>query len=186
MPREILVDWTTPAGAGFRSVLYFEETASVALQRADIGTMLGAIDATFDGHVTWVVETSGRELDSATGALTGAWVEPTNQSGAGALAGNTVPDVAQVLLRWSTGQVVNGRFLKGRTYLPGLASASILEGNILPATVTTIQTAVNAFIAAAHGFGVWHRPVGGAGGDHVVANGGSVWTEFAVLRQRRN
>lgn len=185
MPREILVDWTTPAGGGFRTVLFFGLGNPVADQRADIGTLLGTIDNLLDSNTLWTVETSGRELDDATGSLTGVWSDSIATNGAGMLAGQCVPDAAQVLLRWTTDTIVNGRFVKGHSFIPGLSTANILEGNLAAATVTTIQGAVNAFVADANAFGVWHRPVGGAGGVFVECDTGSVWPEFAVLRRRR-
>jgi len=185
MPREILVDWTTPAGTGFRTVTYWAESEPVAVQRANLGALLGTIDNLLDSNTVWTVETSGREMDSTTGTLTGVWSEATAQTGAGTVAGQCVPDAAQILLRWNTNSIINGRFLKGHSYVPGLSTASVTDGNLAAAAVTAFQGAVNTFVAGLDGFGVWHRPTGGAGGSFQLAQTGTVWNEFAVLRQRR-
>jgi len=166
-------------------VMMYDLAGDVAIQRAELGTFLGAVDAFLDSNAVWTVETSGRELDDTTGTLTGVWSNATAQTGAGATAGQCVPDSAQVLLRWFTDAIVGGTFLRGRTYIPGLSTANILDGNLAVATVTGIQTAINNFMTATETFGIWHRPVGGAGGAFELVSTGSVWSEFAVLRRRR-
>ena len=183
--REILVDWTTPAGGGFRTVTYWEDTASVASQRAALGALLGSVDAFLDSNAVWTIETAGKVLDEDTGILTGVWSEPTAQTGAGATAGQCVPDAAHVLLRFATNTIFGGRFVKGRAFIPGLSTANILDGNLAVATVTGINTALATFVAAAPTFGVWHRPQGGTGGLHAAIASATVWSEFAVLRRRR-
>lgn len=185
MPREILVDWVTPAGSGFRSVFHFVAADPVATQRADLATMLGTIDNLLDSNTLWTIETTGRELDDNTGTLTAVWTEATAKTGAGAVAGQCVPDAAQILLRWNSGSIVNGRFVKGRNYIPGLSTASVTDGNIAAAALTSFNAAVATFQAALNGFGIWHRPVAGAGGLMVGCQSASVWSEFAVLRHRR-
>jgi hypothetical protein len=183
MPREIIVDWVTPAGSGFASVMYFDLGTAAAANRSSLNSFLGSVDALLDSNTIWTIRTDGRELDNASGTLTASWTEGTVYTGAGATAGQCVPDTAQVLFRWGTGVVVGGRFLKGRTYIPGLSTANVTEGNVAAAAQTTFNTAATAFVTS--GFGVWHRPVAGAGGSFSDATTGSVWSEFASLRQRR-
>jgi len=184
MPREIITDWVTPGGSGFVSVMYFDLGSPAAAQRSALGAFWNNVDALLDSNALWTIRTDGRELDDATGTLTGAWSEATAYTGAGALAGQCVPDAAHVLFRWGTGVVVNGRFLKGRTFVPGLSTAQILEGNVATAAVTTFNTAAAALTSSS--LGVWHRPVAGAGGVFQDVTTGTVWNELAVLRQRRN
>lgn len=184
--NEIITEWTTPSGGGKLSVMYFLGSAATdEAQRAALGTLWGAIDARLDNAVTWSVRTTGRTIESTTGALTGEWTDPTDQSGVGGLVGQATADATQALIRWSTGVVVGGRFLKGRTNVPGLESNGFTDGNLSAPTQTAFNNAITTFIAADVGFGVWHRPVGGAGGQLVTVNSGSVWPEAAVLRRRR-
>jgi hypothetical protein len=185
MPREIITDWTTPAGSGFVSVNYWILGLSVADQRQDWQDFLEACATTLDDGTSWNIRPVGRELNDVTGTLEDEWNEPTDQSGTGANSGDAVPDASQVLVRWNTSQIVGGRFLRGRTFLPGASTAAVDEGNVLPANVLAITTAANLLVAAAGGPGVWHRPVNGAGGEFHVATSGQCWSEFAVLRQRR-
>lgn len=185
MPREILVDWTTPAGGGFRSVLYFAESEPFATQRSDLGDLLDAIGGVLDQNVSWLVETAGREMDSLTGTLTGVWTDTTPFAGTGGTIGQSNPDAAQLLIRWNTQAIVDGRFLKGRTFIPGVSTTSVTDGNVSATTLAGLQTAVNTFVGAFNGFGVWHRPTAGAGGSFATAQTGSIWSEYAILRRRR-
>lgn len=185
MPREILVDWTTDAGGGQLSVFHFDSTGPVATQRTDLNTFLGSVDDILDSGTTWTIRTTGRELDDATGALTGIWSETTPYTGTGGTVGNQAPDAAQALVRWDTGVIVSGRVLKGRTFLPGVGSAQIVQGNLQASAVATLVAAAGVLAAAGSQLSIWHRPVGGAGGVRADVVAGSAWNEVAVLRRRR-
>ena len=132
--REILTDWTTAAGSGFVTVMYFEAGIAVADQRS-------ALDNFFSGCLTGMsvathydIRQEGKEIDDATGALTGTWTEATGYSGTGAFAGEPVPDAVQLLVRWNTATIIDGRFLRGRTFLPGFATATVDDGNVAAAS----------------------------------------------------
>lgn len=135
MVREILVDWTTAAGTGKRSVMFFNEVTAVADQRAALDDFLTAFCGGLDNTTSYVIETAGRELSTTTGELIGAWAEPTVYTGTGTISGECVPDAAQVLVRWDTGNIVGGRFLRGHTYIPGLSTLNLLNGNLTPTAV---------------------------------------------------
>ena len=185
MPREILTDWTTPAGSGFRSVTFWDSAVAVEGQRAKWQAFLEDINTVLDNGTSWIIRTEGREMDNATGTLTGAWSDGTAQVGGGAGSGETVADATQILVRWSTATIVNGRFHRGRTFIPGCQVAALVSGNLAAANVTAINTACTTLLTDNEGFGVWHRPVDGAGGSFSLATSGNAWSELAVLRQRR-
>jgi len=165
--------------------MYFGLEGVVADQRDAVGTLLTAMSAGLDSNVQWTVQTAGRELDDATGGLTGAWAESTAQTGVGLVAGNCVPDASQVLLRWKTTAIVNRRFVQGRTFIPGLSVLNVTEGNVAPAAVEDFSDAADALIDDVVLFGVWHRPSGADPGQFIVAEDGECWAELAVLRRRR-
>jgi len=185
MPREILVDWTTPSGSGKRSVFMFNTTSTAAAQRFSLSLFLGAIDAALSNQVTWTIETSGRVMDFATGTLTSLWTADVPYSGTGGTAGEPVADATQALVRWNTGEVVNGRILKGRTFIPGLAVGNLDDGNLGSALQALWQGYAQQLIDDEVGLSVWHRPVASSGGLLFNAAAASVWEELAVLRRRR-
>jgi hypothetical protein len=186
MPREIITDWTTPSGSDFVTVTFWHTTPAVADQRQAWADFLDTCATSLDDNVSWNIRTVGREMDDVTGALTDAWGDATVQSGGGANSGDVVPDASQILVRWNTSTIINSRFVRGRNFIPGASTAAVDEGNLLAANILAISNGAAALIASANAFGVWHRPVSGAGGDFSVATTASVWQEFAVLRQRRN
>lgn len=183
--REILVDWTTVAGSGFRSVTYWTVGTAVASQRAALESFLDALNAAQTTNTSYVIETVGREVDEATGTLTGTWSDATVRGGTGTVAGQPVADATQVLVRWNSNAIVNGRFVRGRTFIPGMASAQLVNGNASAILVSNWTGFANSLIGSGTGFSVWHRPVGGSGGQRVSPNAASVSAELAVLRRRR-
>lgn len=183
--REILVDWTTQAGSGMVGVFNFSDETPVNAQRVALGAFLGGMDEQLRTTTTWTVRQEGREVNDATGTLTGEWLDSAVVEGNGAGAQSAVADATQALIRWSTGVVVNGRFLKGRTFIPGLEIDVLSGGNLTTAAQVAFTTAADGLATAGVGFSIWHRPTSGAGGSlHAVA-AGSVWSELAVLRRRR-
>lgn len=185
MPREIVVDWITPSGAGKASVFFFTNGNPIGDQRLALATFLGNIDGSLTVGTTWTVRTTGRELDDATGGLVDAWSDATVRTGTGGVGTEPVADSTQVLYQWHTGDIVNGRFLRGRTFIPGLAASNLDSGNLDPAVASGFAGYGTTLISAGVGLGVWHRPQGGAGGQFETTNSCTVWTEFAVLRRRR-
>lgn len=186
MPREIVVDWITASGPGKVSVTWWDLTATVAAQRTALATFLGAVDGTLDNSTTWTIRTVGRELDDSTGGLIGAWAEGSVKTGTGNNATEPVADATQILFQWHTGNIVNGRFLRGRTFIPGLTNSVLSNGNINEANRAAFQALGETLVDDAANMQVWHRPVSGTGGSaHTIANC-TVWAELAVLRRRRS
>lgn len=186
MVREILVDWTTASGGGKVSVFHFIEASPVEGQREALSDFLTACNSTLAASTSWSIRQEGRELNTVTGQLTGAWTESTSYGGAGS-PGNTsvLADATQVLVRWYTDHVVDGRFLRGRTYLPGIFRNVSEGGNVYPASVSTITASGNVLAASGQQLCIWHRPKNGAGGVTWAVDTCSVWSEFAVQRRRR-
>jgi hypothetical protein len=155
-------------------------------QRAALGAFFGAVDAIQAGQVSWTIRTSGRELSTSTGTLAGQWTDATAFTGSGGgVSTSSIADASQALVRWRTDTIVNGRFLQGRTFLPGISTSSILAGNLTAAAQTIINNAAATYIASLAQPVVWHRPTGGAGGSQDVVVTGTAWSELAVLRRRR-
>jgi hypothetical protein len=189
--RQIITTWNTPAGGDRKSVMFFEGGIAVASQRAALNTLWQAVDNAMASSTGWLVETAGVELDDQNGDLVGAWSHSTAYGGAGGGAGEPVPDSAQALIRWKTSTILDGRFLQGRTFLPGLTVGTSDDGNLQGATAVSLQTAANAFIASAAGLVIWHRPLKDDDGNvtrtggHTAVSTADIWGEFAVLRRRR-
>lgn len=183
--REILVNWTLVQGRQATSVLYFDDETNIAVERQAIHTWLMACRPSLSSGTRWTVATEGREMSPATGTLTGAWNETTEYTNIGTGGANVAADATQILVRWNTGIVVGGRFLTGRTFLPGVAQQALANGNLAIARRTEITDASTGFAESSSGFGIWHRPKGGSGGLFAPAVTGTAWQELAVQRRRR-
>lgn len=186
MPREITIDWTTINGAGKTSVMYFGTGATTIDQRQAIADWLTNLDGALDTTTSWVVNNSGRVWDDTTGALVGAWSEGTSLVGTGTVSGEPVADATQLLYQWHTPNIVGGRFLVGRTFIPGMARINEVNGNMEEALRAALEGVAQDFVDEGVEFGIWHRPKSGAGGAFHHVTAASVWTELAVLRRRRH
>ena len=158
MVREIISDWTTAAGGGFVTVMFFDDVGVAATQRFALGTFWQDVCQVLHTSASVQIRTTGREFDTATGALTGQWTETTPHLSGGDVSGQPVADSTQILCRWQTGQVVSGRFLQGRTFIPGLEVAGLTNGNLSAAAETTLNDATSDFVAADGGSAVFGAP----------------------------
>lgn len=184
--QEVLIDWQSENARPGLSVMYFKSTASISTVRAALDTMFTAVAARLDSLTTGTVRTSGKIIDETTGTLTGFWNDPTAATWVGTASGQPVSNPDQALMQWRTNNVVNGRLLQGRTFVPGLAFTALDAGQLSAATVSAFQTAQAAFLASIPGdMVIWHRPNGGAPGSFFAVNSGATWNELAVQRRRR-
>lgn len=186
--REILVDWVGAGGVSGVSVMHFGALSNTpASQRAALSTFLTALRPSLAASTNYRIRPEGRELDEATGTLTGVWSEPTLYANSGtSAASGPVPNAAQILVRWATPAIINGRVLKGRTFIPGAANtASGSSGEVVSGVVTSFTAAGAALIIADVDLRVWSRPKPGRPGQAFTVTGVNVWSELAVQRRRR-
>ena len=184
--REIITRWTTPAGGGFVSVMYFEEGPAVADQRTALGTLWAGIGQQLATSVSWEVQTTGRVIDPTNGEVTGDWSEPTARAGSGtASSAQPVSDATQVLIQWRTGYRLASREVRGRTYVPGLDFGGVNQGNLNPTRRASMAGFAQTFATDSAGLVVWHRPKSLVPGSSYAVTASGVWSELAVQRGRR-
>ena len=177
--------WAGVAGAPYYSNLYFTDDATLgtAQDASDaVDAMWTSIAGSLSTAISWTVESIVARIDDATGTLVGQWGTVAN-TGAGTTAGDLIPRQAQALYRWNTAAVVNGRLLKGRTFVPGfLEAGNDAAGNPTAAIVTGLTTTGNALIAdPGNELRVWSR-THGTSAVVTSCQGASFW---ATLRSRR-
>lgn len=183
--REFLVEHQGPGRSPKLNIFYANAEADAASQINDLNAFLSA-------WKTWAVTGSNsrivpeqRILNEGSGALEGLEFNPGGVIHNGTATGSPVADSSQVLIRWSTPDIVNGRFVRGRTFLPSMTAGQLVGGNVSSNVVTAMQTAATSLVNGTEGWVIWHRPKDGAGGSAHGMNAGSVWSELAVLRRRR-
>lgn len=181
-----LTTWTNVQGAPYYTNLYFggdtEGEADAAV--AAIDGFLADLDPSLVNGMVATVDSEVELVDPASGNVTGVYgtAGATETFVAG---GDPLPYSTQMLIRWRTGQYVNGREVRGRTFIPGWTESSSTNGKPLPGTVSTMATIAASFLTAASGAGglVIYSPTHGL--DASVTST-SVWSEWAVLRSRRD
>lgn len=136
--------------------------------------------------VTVRVSPNVRQVDPATGqTVTVLTVAPAPADVVGTNVGTLLPDVAQARIDWLTGSYLDGRAVRGRTYIYGLTTNAILSGDINSTTVTALSTAA-ANLRASGTLSIYHvarKPVP----PHravVHVTGHVITTEFRSLRRR--
>lgn len=115
----------------------------------------------------------------------------TTPASTGASGGTTAPYAGPTgaVVNWLTNGVRNGRRVRGRTFVVPLSSAAFdSQGTLTSSVLTTIRTAATALVdsSTAPDFGVYSRPVNGAGGAFYAATAARVPDLAAVLRSRRD
>ncbi len=102
----------------------------------------------------------------------------------GQSGGQAVPRSAQAICTWKTALAT--RAGRGRTYIPGIAIARVVSGNLDPATQANMDASAETFLfsdpATDPLLAVYHRLTG----TYTDVTGAFVRPYFAVLRSRRD
>lgn len=184
MIRVTSVTTGRPGAPGYSS-FYFGGSTSGEAVAASV-----AVDAaweTIKGYMTsGSTITTGplvEQVDPSTGNVVATFSVPTLTC---TTTGNApLPASTQGLLRYRTGQYVNGREIRGRTFIPWLANDAQLGGIPSAGFLTTLGGGFfNALTQgpATGGFVVYSPKNAQA----AAVTAGSAWTQFAVLRSRRD
>lgn len=147
-----------------------------------------ALYGSFDNHRPSTIgssnDTEVHNIDPSTGQTTEVFDVPQWTEN-GAHSFELLPYATQGLIRWRTGTFVNGRELRGRTFVPGLTEdynvAGVPSGGLPALMAGYINTYITTSSAA--GDPAVYSPT------HKVAaimTNGSFWSQWAVLRSRRD
>lgn len=93
------------------------------------------------------------------------------------------------VVNWRTNDYRFGRRIRGRTFLVPLGGSSYQDdGTLTSSALERLRTFGTRMLGSSGGptFGVWSRPVGGAGGVFATATTANVPDMAAVLRSRRD
>lgn len=141
-----------------------------------------------DSNVTFQVEGNPARYAASTGELQQIFSADGSGVITGGVSGQAVPRAAQALIRWHTADIVNGRSVRGRTFVPGIPASQLTDaGGLASDFVTQLRGEAEELLADTGGsLVVWHRPVNGAGGSEHLVTSASVWDQFAMLTSRRD
>jgi len=149
-------------------------------------TFFGAVKGLIPSVTTITVPTNGDLVDDITGVLSGSWTGGTGGATACTGAGNYFAGVG-AYINWGTPLIINGRRLRGRTFIcPLTVNQSDSNGTLLAAAVTTLTTAASTLAATGH-ITCWHRPTspGASNGASATITSATVPDQVTSLRTRR-
>lgn len=182
---KIPVSWT--GGPGGPGVSVFYADAAQTIPTGAIGTFFSAIKTMIPSSYTWTIPASGDIHDSATGALVGSWTQGSPQVIAATGSPTSYAASAGVVVRWTTDGIVNGRRVRGRTFLVPVVAAIYTSGGVLSTQVAVFQSAASALVTSSGAnLRIWHRPRAGSAGSAHPISGAFVPSIAAVLRSRRD
>lgn len=150
-------------------------------------------------EVNMVIENSGDILDSVSGELTGTWTAGAVDPVQGVNAANHAAPAGAVV-NWLTGSVLNGRRLRGRSFIVPLSVSSYdSDGSLAFSSFSKLQGTADTLVSSAvSNFVVWHRPrlavaatptapaVVARAGGHAPVSSSRVSDNVAILRSRRD
>lgn len=178
--------FTGVQGTPWYSNFYFGGNTEGEAAAASVATdaFWGRLAPNMCTPLVWEVEQDVPTINATTDEITENFVVAP-QGGAAVNSNPAMPLAAQALLRWRTGDYVAGRELRGRTSIPYLANAYVTDGRpsaILLSSLTAAATSLLSESAGAGGFAVYSR----THHQWSLVNAGTPWTEFSVMRSRRD
>jgi hypothetical protein len=178
--------WNGFPGAPGVTTLYWDAAAATP-NLAAWNTCLTAIAGRIPADVVFQSQNTGDVLDDATGAIIGVWTGAVQASVPGTGVGAySAPAGAHA--NWRSAGIVSGHRVRGRTFLvPLIGTAFDADGSLSATALTTLRNAFTTFqAAAAPDLLVWHRPVGGGGGNSFPVTSVDIPDKSAILRSRRD
>ena len=186
--HRLVITWQGPMVVGSAvSVMHWDGSDSAEPPVADVVAAFEAAKAVFPLDLVITVPGTGDSIEDTTGELTGVWstsggdtVEGTGDYGTAAGVG--------ACINWLTGGIIDGKKLRGRTFIVPIHALNYADdGTLAPTTFTVLSTLAND-LQAAGPLAVWHRPTTAGGSDGnsygVIAN--RLRDKVAYLSSRRD
>jgi hypothetical protein len=181
------VEITGVQGSPYLSVMHWDGTDQTDANGAiaAVAAFWTELEPQMSNDANWTTLEDVEVINTATGELTGV-LSVNDINGAGTETTDRLSPATQALVRWRTGTIVNGRELRGRTFVPALTEAGLLDGQPSAGLASAVGSAVNEILGGATPLAIWHRPNDESVGSLAQVQTGSLWSLFAVLRSRRD
>lgn len=172
-------------GATVLHMLGSDFTGSAAAVTSAIRAWFQGMQSSIPDDVTISFPSEVFEKDAATGELLDVLTITPPATVTGSFS-SSYPANAGCVVKWSTGIVVNGRRLNGRTFLVPRAGIFTINGNVdgavIAADATRHATLISALTAAGNPLGVWSR----THGTIREVSGGATLVRPSSLRSRND
>jgi hypothetical protein len=183
MPFKVVTEFTGVAGSPYFNTLVFagsgatDAQAAATAARAFWAALQGNLADTLRGQVQLEVV----EFQISDGASIAVW--PVTSAQIVYTASNTMlPRATQGLVRLRTGFFAGGREVRGRIFIPCLTEIANDIGVPSAAIITTVNTAVATMISGSADLLVYSPALSAT----ASVTAGSMWSEWASLRSRRD
>lgn len=188
----ITARWSGFRGAPGYSNFYFdgEFAGAPAVEAAAVAVsdFFSGFYAFLPGPVSIAVQPTAEVVDETTGQT----LSILDFSAPAAVVGGTADNYSAAVgavVNWNTNDYVNGRRVRGRTFVVPLTSTAFdEEGDISSGALDSLRSAASGLVTATMDLplAVWHRPANGSGGSSHVVTSATVPDLGAVLRSRRD
>lgn len=190
--RVVGTGWT---GGPSLNTFYFTSGSYDAAGALDVATHVRAVwDSNlkniFPTKMTHNVQSEVDQIDPANGDVVNTFSITAPAGVVGVAVNALAPTEAAALLRLTTGLFLSGRRLRGRVFLSPISSDRVDGNGELTSAARAYTDAFFSVLSGALTSGdawvVWHRPVGGSGGQAAAITGAVTNVKLASLRSRRD
>lgn len=193
--RQIRVVWSGLPGTPYLSQFHFEyipakEDAAMVAVSAFLQSCQTSIALGLLGHI----EPDQNIIDAASGQIEAIETSTAGLDRTGSNATETLPPATQGVVRLSTDNVLNGRRVRGRLFIPSPCEGSS-NGAPVAAYLNAVGGAASTLLTSSGAFGLWavfSRPraatatAGARAGTWSEIRSTSVWNKWGVQRRRRD
>lgn len=184
--NRLRVTWTgSPVVGPGLTTFYFTSPDMSGIPDA-VASFFDDANGFYPSGITWTIPDSGDQLESTTGALVGSWTATGGTTiNSSSTAGWVLGVGARVV--WETGGIVNGRRIRGSTFLVPLAKDRFdTDGTLTTAAISGLDSVAGALFTAADGhLVIWSRPRGGGDSGVSPVTNVRVPDQVSWLRSRR-
>lgn len=187
--HRVVVQWSGPQVKGAAvNVLHFSGSDSGAPPVAGVVSAYRGIQGILPQGVRVTIPGVGDSINDTTGELIGTWAVGGGDFVDGITSTPNAAAGVGACVTWLTGGIINGRRLRGRTFLVPLhVSAYDGDGTLATAAAVSVQN-FGTNLMAAGPLAVWHRPttVGGSDGNSYGVTAARARDHVAYLGSRRD
>lgn len=185
--------WTGFTGAPGYTNLHFSaptaHTQAGAQAAYDAAHAFGGnIASAIPQGVSIVTEGGVEVVEQTTNELVTVY-SATTKANAGGIQTAGYSSATGACITWETGEVKNGRRVRGRTFIVPLSGAMYqTDGTLTSACITDLVEAATVLAGGGFNFGILSRPsaLGAADGSFHTVSSGRVADKTAILRSRRD